>query len=451
MMQQMAYWLSTADIKRVVGRGRYQRSQSTGFNRPDIPYRSPIADPGDHGDNPVDLTTTSRLGHTAKATATLLVTDQADPTPDILQLPDDYGDVSNDGKRTLVDAYRIARRAGQVGLQSSSFKNGQGDLNLDGQITLEDVSLASHAVLNNEPIPNQLLTTQGPPGTVVTMISPALLAPDTQATVSFESGPVESQLIRPIRGYINFIIPFQGPIAAAGDHTVHLMIDGHVAQSFTFKVTDAPAAPDDPVARMNTFLDNLSSILQSNTAQIQSTLSDQSISEQARQTLLAFPQAGEARAQAGIDTLRAMVNDYNGEKIARVMLAVMQANGLGRYVASLNTYRAGSGGSSSATGHTAAISTLAVNGDEVCDKLLPAFCSVKQASNLISSAGDMMQTACDALAIGTGVAVLSPEDGPVGDVVLKSKRGQTHLKNRQSTRTSLSMLLRIFIIATYRG
>jgi len=90
-------------------------------------------------------------------------------------LPRDLGDVDRDGVTTLKDVHALALQAGRLAPRPSVLVASNTDMDRDGELQFADAQLLAQAVALGSTVPRALLPAAGPPGRLVTVISPALL------------------------------------------------------------------------------------------------------------------------------------------------------------------------------------------------------------------------------------------------------------------------------------
>lgn len=367
----------------------------------------------------ITLTATSGSGTTSVADVGVIVHNSTSMSPDILGLPNLLGDVNGDGEITLVDAHLAAKFVGRVNALSAEQQDAV-DMDLSSVATFKDVGLIASAILGSSTLPNQLLTGQGAPGTVVTLVSPSLLNPEDFVEISFGGTQVQKPN-RPIMGYVSFIVPFVGDAATPGLKEIKLLLNGTEASSYEFTVLEAEALPQDPAAEVALFLGELQSLLKINEALVSKQLNEYTISDLTRTTLLAAATAGRAKADEVIAQLLPLLSETGGGELAKAFFMTANANGLSEYRARVQKFNSALSGITNQTTDLQLVTALAtISPDAVCDNLLPALCALKQSASLLDAGSGAVSFACDVLlAAGLGAAIF-PGDGPLLEGALLS-------------------------------
>lgn len=362
----------------------------------------------------ITLTETLANGDVSTAEVGVMIHDLNDPTPDILGLPNLMGDLNNDGRITLLDAYQAAKFTGRVEQMSPELQR-VADMDFSSSVSFGDVQLIAGAVLGGANLPDQLLSDQGSPGKMVTIVSPLLLNP--LDVIEIGIGSSRQQPNRPIMGYVSFIMPFTGDGSIPGLQNIQLFVNGIESASYEFTVTQPHALPLDPVADLSSFLNDVQSLLAVNEQLIAEQLDSVQLSAEDREVLIASAAAGREAAETSITELQRLLTDPNASTLAQTILLAANANGLVESRQQLQAFMTAIAGVENLSEITAEQIAL-ISPDEVCDNLIPAVCALKKAADIVNGTSGAVSTACDILLAAALAAVIVPADGPLVDLAL---------------------------------
>lgn len=253
-------------------------------------------------------------------------------------------------------------------------------------------------------------------------MSPALLNPEDLIQIRVGDADTLQTPIRPILGYVSFVIPTTGEAASPGAKDITLLINGTAAATYRFTVEPPAPAPTEPAKETVELFEEILQLLEINEQLLAAQLDRLPVSLETRSTLLAAAEAGHNEAEAIITELRQRLEDSQGEAIGRAFMAAANANGLMEYRNELQAFLTAwnNGELGSLDSQDQLMRLAALSPDEVCDQLLPALCALRTSADLLSNTSDIVGTSCDLLLAAALGAVVIPHDGPVADTALLS-------------------------------
>ncbi|HEX2255011.1 MAG TPA: PKD domain-containing protein [Thermoanaerobaculia bacterium] len=370
--------------------------------------------PGLHG---ATLTVTDEEGTVFTNQVGVVVFDPATQAPPELGMPVLLGDVDGDGAVTLRDAHRVAKHTGRLELLATAFRPAA-DMDLDGNLTLDDSLLLGKAVAANSTVPSALLPSRGAPGTRVTLVSPELLDPNALIEVEVGSSAWVQMPPRVVKGYATITIPFDatrrnsmqvtpGPVA------VRILRDGVVAETLTFEVEAPAPLPADPKAELLSFLADYTELFSLNRQALAALLEHAGVDGEQEELLLATFTAAEQDMAMMQAELAALLAGPGGDELAELWFRVANANGYPEFRQRLDDYMAEHGSSLAAN-----IRRAAATGGADVDAILAIVCAVTEATELLETGGNILGYVCDGLLVAAVIAVAVPADGPVVDAAL---------------------------------
>lgn len=351
---------------------------------------------------PATATATSLLANGEKAEASVAVAifaGGAQGLPGLAVAPL-VGDVDNDGVITLKDAHRVIKHSAELEPLPSAESVLAADMDFDGKVTAGDARLIAAAVLAGEQLPRVLLPSSGPPGRVVTVMSPELLDPASLIQVEVGESSFVQSPFRAALGYATFIIPLDTPEGATA---VRLLRDGAEVEVFDFDVTASPELPTDPVAALRGFLDDVSSVFEGYKSALDELLVALEVEEEDAELVGAVLEAAQQQSEAGKRDLLAVLDGPAGETLATVFLQYAAANGFLETQAELQEL----------------LETLGKNQRQLtAETLLDIVCKLQEFSDALSKAGTVVGAGCDGLLIGALGCALVPQCAPAAPALL---------------------------------
>lgn len=369
---------------------------------------------------PVTATATDADGNPVEAKIGLVVFDPNTSAPAELGLPERFGDVNGDGTVTLVDAHLAAKHAS--GLEPlPDDRVAAAELDFEDPVTTRDALLIARAVIDDQPLPSVLLPDEAQPGAVVTMISPALRDPVARFEVAVGESVFVQEVTRVALGYGTFMVPLDPTTANSiavepGPVEVRLLQDGAEVETFTLEIEAPPPIPDDPRARVKQILDRLEVLLQQNRLALEAQLDDIGLAGEERELMLASAIAAQEEAEAVFTGMRTLMEDPANEGLAELILRQLNANGLEELLEGIEDLQEDPQGSLDGLDENSTLlSTLQASPSEVCDEILPAYCTALAVAQTLDDATTAVSVLCNTLLVAVGVAVVVPADGPIVD------------------------------------
>lgn len=352
---------------------------------------------------------TSAEGQRTEADAAVFVFGGSDPTPASLNLPDVYGDVTGNGRLELDDALLLAQGLSRA-RELTAAQQRAGDLDVDADISAEDLALLLQAVLDNRSLPSAALKREIYPGAVLPIVSPALLGADDRIEVRV-AGQATLAPVRVALGYATLIVPTQ-VTRYGSDVPLEVVVNGRVADTIALTIKAPPTLPADARADVLAFLGEWRSAVQAHVRE-----TDRMVAAAALGSAdAAVFRSGGSAALALLDKAQAdlvrVLDGPGGADLARIIQRSLYANGLSDLRASLPVSHRDGGTASARVGTLAALTP-----DQVCDLLIPGVCGAKTWADRLGTFSKVQAGACTLVAgaalIG-GVAI--PFDGPALDL-----------------------------------
>ena len=341
----------------------------------------------------------------AEATATISVFDAAaGANPGFESIPKKFGDVGQDDRLGLDDLLLAAQGAagltqGAAALYDRDARGYQAaDMDLSGAVDEKDVGLIAQALLSGQELPSAILDDSVYPGSVATMVSPALNDPDADISISVGGVQVPS-LVRAVLGYATFVVP-KNVRASNSEVEVVVEADGVVADRMQVLLMRMPAKPpvsakDDVMA----FFEQLAEWLASYEANSADLIEQNGgLSTDATDIALAGARVMALDLEAAMNELEVLFDGPGGEELAEQIQDVLYANGLADFRQKFGTSASTARGIGPKSGF--------LSPSAVCDFYVPLVCDLKLAVLAINDGGTMMVAACSAvslLAIASGI------------------------------------------------
>ncbi|MDX3904649.1 MAG: PKD domain-containing protein [Pigmentiphaga sp.] len=342
----------------------------------------------------------------AEASAAVVVVDAGASPFEAFGIPSGLGNVTGNDRPGLVDAMRIAQYIeGVVGPED--IRVAHADIDLDGKVDEIDRNLAMQAAAARQALPSALLRPQAYPGAVVAMVSPMLLDPNADVSITVD-GVASPQVFRALPGYASFLVP-AGLIRNAAAEVV-VSVNGVPSDRLSLDLL-AAAEPTAPAADdIRAFFDQIDRLLQ---AQHDAIVADPGrLSTESVAQLRTLAAAGrDAFGNARLELERTLAGP-NGDTLARLFQKALLANGMREFLA------ASQGVAGEVNGKSTAVSAAAVaTPEQICDIILPELCRLKRGAEQLGNAASITEAACSAVsaAIFVGGAII-PADGPAIEV-----------------------------------
>ena len=328
---------------------------------------------------------------------------EGEPIPGLEWVPDKFGDVGKDGRLGLDDLLMAAQAAGGVReLDDEAYD--AADMDLSGDIDVRDVRLIGQALLNEAELPSAMLEDFAYPAGVVSMVSPALLDPDADITVSVD-GMQSSQLMRAILGYASFVVP----AALTGrDMKVDVVVEagGVVVDRMKLHLKRPPDQPtvsakEDVLA----FFEELGQLIarqDANGARLYEETGGLSTEE--TEIVLGAAKAAVLELETATAELEALLSGEGGEELATVLQDSLYANGLAEFRASIRTAPEALEAQVTPAGRQAVPSALEMM--DVCEEFVPAICALKEARNGLATGSKVATGVCTAAELASLVALV---------------------------------------------
>jgi hypothetical protein len=297
----------------------------------------------------------------------------------LMELEKPFGDIDGDGKTTLLDALILAQSL--HGDYMLPFEDTvPADLNFDNTITDEDLNLELQAVVEGTPIPSAVLKEYIYPGSIVAIVSPALLEPASVARVKV-GGIATDTPLRATPGYASFVVPTE----LAPDMkttTIELLINGETKDSFQIPVRYTGNLPANAVEDVLALMAEYHAALKNQ----QTTLMDlaDGMTDSDRNTILAYNKANMEQLKQMTDTMKRLFAAEYGNEYAKLLQEALYANGLTEL---------------RAAGSLMSIQSV---GDNNCDWRLPAICSIQRT---FASLSTLVNTVAEGTCIAGLVAI----------------------------------------------
>ena len=341
----------------------------------------------------VDVKAISGSAVVAETSGAVAVFDAAaQEMPGFEWVPEKFGDVGMDGGLGLDDLVLAAQgAAGHRDLDDEAFD--AADLDLSGSLDERDIRLLAEALLNEVELPSAILDDHAYPAGVVAMVSPALLDPDADATVSV--GGVQSpQLTRTIPGYASFVVPDS---LTGQDAEVDVVVEVDAVVSERLKLLLKPT-PDMPAVSAKedvlAFLDELGALVARQEEHGAGLFEETGgLSPEDTAIVLGAAKAAEQQLEATATELEALLNGEGGEELAAQLQASLYASGLAEFRASIATTDPGTAGAPALADPQTAESGAVV---DACANLVPAICRLKKSRRFLNLGSTVMLGLCSA-------------------------------------------------------
>lgn len=360
------------------------------------------------------VTATTVDGRTGTKQLVLSVFGPASQSPPGLGLPPLLGDVNADAVITLEDAYLVQKHVSDLerlvspGLDAADF-------DLDGSITERDARLLGRAVLGSSIVPSAVVPARGAPGTRVQLVSPALLDPAATVEVEVGASGVVQNPTRIVLGFSTIVIPFDvttpgSIVVSPGPIEIRVKVNGVVQDRLRFDLEAPDPLPADPSAYLLEFLSDFESLLAMQETVATELADGIGLTGEPRDEFLLTSRAIALEALDSLEKLQAAVAADSTGNLARLVLLLMNANGLEAYRSSLEAFLLSAGQPSN---------LVALAGsDPVCDVLVPQVCEARRYAKALSEGVSLVGVACDAAQITALIAAIADGALPIGDVAL---------------------------------
>ena len=310
--------------------------------------------------------------------------------PSNLRFPSRYSDVNSDGLVNALDYLIAAQHAGGLReiLQEEPLLSG--DLNLDRNITTDDVSLMGLAVISGFDLPSTVFS-DAPIRTLTraTLVSPVLLDPLADFELSVDGIDIE-WISRNILGYAEFVVPE----AVTGGREVELTIASAsgTTQHVQFYLHEKVLLPAEPMLLVREYRDLLEELYPTVLENYREIYGDGTIVD-----IFAKVQASNIRAFTNlIDEL-----EKQESKQQELVVAFMTANGLEAAVDKLRalTELRSQQNIASLSGKTGKLSSgslgslNSLTGIDICD-VVDSVCAFRRFNEDYGDANSLMSDVC---------------------------------------------------------
>lgn len=313
------------------------------------------------------------------------------PPAEFETLPQVFGDTDLNGSLGLVDALLAAQAAAGL-VTIDSAQQSAADIDISTVIDSTDVRLIALALLQDAPLPDALIDTTGRPGAVLSMMSPRLLDPAVDASITVD-GVASPQTLRPVLGFLTYVVP-PTLVGTGEDVDVVLSIGGAPAVTLPLQLQplSAAALPADAKADVRAMLDELRSLIslqERETAGLMSQLQD--LTPEARAIVLAGSTGALAEFDRAAAELEALLNGPDGDALAAFLQSAFYSNGLDEFRSALAALTTTSQG------------VRSVSPSAVCDVVIPSVCALKTAANITSVGSKIVVGSCSVASLAAVV------------------------------------------------
>jgi hypothetical protein len=346
---------------------------------------------------------TATDGSNTQAEVAVTIFSSSDPTPALLNLPDVYGDVNRNGRLEISDALLLAQGLNRV-LELTPAQRRAADLDVDAKTNNDDLLLLMQALVRNRPLPSAALKQSIYPGTVLPIVSPALLGPDDRISVRV-GGALALPPTRIAMGYATLVVPAE--LSRFGSNVpLEISVNDQVADTIALTVKPPVADPADARADVLAFYAQWRLALQAHARDAEGLARAAALTPVELTTFRSGNQAAQTLLDRAQSQLIAMLDGPEGAEFGRLLQQSLYANGMSEMRASL---QASATGIDLKTGQLLQAKGL-LSPNDVCDTLIPGLCGAKTASRYAEIASNVHTAACTA----TAVAVAG---GTVGTIV----------------------------------
>lgn len=360
------------------------------------------------GKNDVTVQASAADGSTFSATTSVFVFDTADgvaqPSLSAFGIVGEIGNVDGQSGLDVLDVLTIAQHASGVNTSSLDVTI-TGDINLDGKVNNEDVDLALGAVGRQQRLPSALLSNTAYPATIVTVVSPVLLAADSVVEVRVD-GVTTAKPLRVVLGYATFVVP-TNLIRLDATLPVEIVVNGAVVEQFSLEVRAPIGLPANPASEVLRAIEETKSVMAMQRAELSKQFVTNGLGSDSQTALLAVVDTGMSQLQKSSEHLQRAFTAPGGEALARTFLQAMLANGLSDFQAVAKTALDRGRGANNR------VKILALTPEEVCDVLIPGTCALKVAVKALDVSSSLFSASCSVAALAAFVGgVALPVDGP---------------------------------------
>jgi hypothetical protein len=246
-------------------------------------------------------------------------------TSGLIELDKPFGDLDGDEKTTLLDALLLAQSLhGNYTLPVEDTNSA--DLDLDNVVTASDLTLELKAVVQETQVPSAVLKDYDYiyPGSVVAVVSPALLNPTDIVQVKV-GDVVVSEPFRATPGYVSFVVPTE-LATNLKTTTIDLLVDDTTKDSFQISVRQLEALPSDAAKDVLLFMDEFRTALKEQKIAVQN--SNTELLTENRDQLLAYSDASLTMLTQAMDEMNALFGTEDGLLLAKLLQEALYANGL---------------------------------------------------------------------------------------------------------------------------
>jgi hypothetical protein len=326
------------------------------------------------------------------------VTDSEDSFPEEFNFSGRLGDVNGDGDITLDDAVLAAQRLGGLRDPLDRDEIFASDVDVSGEFNQIDAELIANIVASDEFVARFISPPTNLPGGTSVVISPNLVAPLESIAITVNGIEVET-ITQFAQGYANFVIPANPLLAGATADVEVTAVSGGVASvdNFTVELGNLPTFPADATADIVAFLDEFERAYELQQTALDDLLVATGATDEEMDVITASLTLGLANVAATLDVFRDILADNSDSQIAFILQQALYANGLEGFRDQLTTL-------------DSTISTGVIPNPqgllEVCDSVVPALCNIQDSADLGGIATTLIGLSCDALESSVLVASL---------------------------------------------
>ena len=338
----------------------------------------------------VDVKAMSGSAVVAETSGAVAVFDvAAQEMPGFEWVPKKFGDVGQDGELGLDDLVMAAQGvAGTRDLDGEAFD--AADVDISGALGEHDVRLLAQTLLTGAELPSAVLDEHGYPAGVVAMVSPALLDPDVDITVSVD-GVQSPQLTRTIPGYASFVVPAS---LTGRDTEVDVVVeaDGVIADRMKLLLKRSPDKPAVSAAEdVLAFLQELRQFVAQQEENGAGLFEETGgLSQDDTDIVLGAAKAAELQLETATAELEALLSGEGGEELATEIQASLYANGLAEFRANIEA-DTGTAEAATRTHRQTAESATRI---DICANFVPAICKLKSARDVLKLGANLMMRIC---------------------------------------------------------
>lgn len=336
-------------------------------------------------------------------------------------LPSLRGDINLDGIVSEEDVTLAQQIASSEALtiDGEGFLNG--DLDLDGVITDIDAELINDMVMNGQSLPNVINPIIASPLSVVQIISPELeqIENSFQVQVGDSAQRFDLNILMP--GYSNFIVPYDFAGAGTsgelgGDFVVTLYSNGIAVEDFNLEILSEAIPTAEPRDLLSAYLSDVETFLglyEQDFTILMNTggaeLNDVNV------FLAPFRETLEELAEVTIEINNALEMGTDDE--VEFLYQAIEANGLSKFNALYAEFTNPSVQTSGNQKASPFIRSQSKTNTSLCMDTIPNLCRIKRAAPILNAAATVSEGICDVATAFFIVTVVAKQDGKFGERV----------------------------------